>query len=68
MQPTQAKATTPTANTSTTMSAMSTATTTHMANNTCKPTDPKCDGIQLNHNALFLFFVGLFLLFWQNAM
>ncbi|CAB4011827.1 Hypothetical predicted protein [Paramuricea clavata] len=61
-------ATTNTGNTSTTMSAMSTATTTHMANNTCKPNDSKCDGIQLNHNALFLFFVGLILLFWQNVM
>jgi hypothetical protein len=61
-------ATTHTANTSTTMSAMSTAATTPMANSTCKPNDTKCDGIQLNHNALFLFFVGLFLLFWQNVM
>ncbi len=43
--------------------------TTPTVNNTCEPDrDPKCDGAQLNHNALFLFFIGLFLVFWQNAI
>ena len=56
-----------TSSTSTSMTNVTSAPTS-VAKSSCKPNDPKCNGGQMNHSVLVIFFISLFFAIQQNVI